>query len=331
MWFGAIGIFVAGGSVAMLWVMTSGTLSLFGTIEPAREHWVLSDVAARIEELYVTDGDSVYKNERLVRLRVPSAELEILDAVSVVASLEREAELSRRRHIQDSTDRERRTIVAATALEEAEAQLAEVLVDFQSGLGQRPSADTVGGTRVRRARAIVARSEAEFRHALAEAPQSLNIDSLFRVSMRSALDRLNAARQRSAGMIVASPADGVVILSPSSRVAGALVAAGERIARILDTSCWIVRANVPEAQLGSVHAGDSVKVRLPAHSDSTPLSGLIADVRMEELQENGEKRLAHRAIVRLSCGDPARRYIGVGMSAEILLVKPSRTKLPFFR
>lgn len=326
-WFSAVGLLVAGGSLAMLRVLTRDSLVISGTIEPLREYSIVASVSAHVEELYALDGAYVEANDKLVRLRVPSAEQEMLDAVSLLAGVEREMELSRRRHLQDSADSERRLAVATAQLEEAKARLVETLVDFGANSPDGTTVDSMGGTRLRQARALVAKSEAELRHAQGAKAISSSLDSLFLLSRRSAVERLQLARVKVTDVVVRSPFSGILVLSPTARSPDASVSAGERLGSVLDTSCWQVHANVPDAWIGSIHVGDSVRARILAHPDSTPISGVVADIRLQEVQEKLDKRLVLRARVQLDCLGASRRHIGPGLPVELRLPNSSGARL----
>lgn len=314
----------------MFFLMQHPVITLSGSVEPVHEHWILSEISARVESLYVRDGVMVQPNDPLVRLHVPMAELEVLDALTLTAALGREVELNRRRHIQDSIDQIRRLELAESQLDEAQARLAEVLVDYRFDSMRQAAIDSGGGTRVRQARALVDRSAAEVRHARSGLFQSTSMDSLFRVSLESAADRLRVAQHRSADLLIKAPRAGMVVWSPALLGVGVQVAAGERLGRILDTSCWTVRAIVPDERIGRVNVGDSAKIRLLAHPDSTPVPGFVAEVHVRELQEQGGGRLAHEAILRVACPDvPLRqRYWAPGLAAEALFAGSSKWRWP---
>jgi len=131
-------------------------------------------------------------------------------------------------------------------------------------------------------------------------------------------------------VVIRSPFSGTLILSPSVRSEGAFVSAGERIGSVLDTSCWQVLANIPGERLGSIRTGDSVGVRILAHPDSTPISGVVADIRLREIQDNNGVRLIFRATVQLTCAAASQPHIGPGLPIELRLLNPPRERLRMF-
>lgn len=336
-WLGIVALVGAGGYIA--WsslsaaVLPAGFASSNGRIE-ATEIDIAALSGGRVAQIFVQEGDTVGRGDRLVQMDIAQltaqrrqaeaqlrrAEIGVETAGSLVAQAEAQQDAAAAAVEQ-----------AQSVLETAEARLARSeQLALSNAISQQALEDTRAGTR--QARAGLAASRASF--AAAEAGVSSARAQV--IDAEAAVEAAKAAIEAIAAAIddatLTAPRDGRV----QYRVAqeGEIVAAGGRILNIVDLGDVYMTLFLPTSQAGRVQVGSEVRLVM----DAAPLYAIpaavsyVADVaqftpRTVETADEREKlmfrirarvdpELLAKYIQYVKTGLPGTAYVRIDPAAE---------------
>lgn len=254
-----------------------------GTVEARREAQLGFDMAGRLSDVLVDEGDRVKLGQELAHLAPEQYEAEVRTAASG-ASLARAA-LTRLQADQKRAE-------AALAFAESEEARARGLVSA----GSLPQRDLDLATeQLSLARAELARVEAQ----RAEAARNIDV-------AKGGVDLKRAIATRTA---LVSPFDGIVLRR--FRDPGDPVAVGATVLRVVATDDLWVRAWIDETALGQLHEGQPATVVFP-EDERTRWAGRIARIGRES------DRQTHELLVDIAV-DKLPPRVAVGQRADVLV------------
>jgi HlyD family secretion protein len=289
-----------------------------GTVE-ATDADLGFQVAGRVLEISVAEGDAVAAGDVLARLdaRELEAALEVARA-QVAAAEARLTELERGARPQEVVAAEAGVRAAATRAEEARSELERAASLFAGGAISRQALDrTEAALEV----AIATLEQAEEQLALVrEGPRAESIQA-----QRAAVAQARASVARAEAALdfaaITAPFDGIVSLR--HREPGEIITPGAPVLTILDPSDRWVRIYVREDQMGLVRLGQPAQIAADTYPDRTyggqvVFIGSEAEFTPRNVQTAEERiKLVYPVKVRIS-GDPGLE-LKPGVPADVTL------------
>ena len=220
-----------------------------GALEPVSERWITAAVQGTVEEVLVRAGQEVARGGEIVRLANPQFRRQLTQARLALA----EIEADHRRHAADATDR---GLAAEARLLEVQADRdeQELRLEAQAELRERNAVSEID-FRSQQIRTEQAKTRAEFeRRRFEELKGALRAGreaSEARVGARRAA--LDEAQAELASLIVTARVPGT--LRELFVEAGAHVAAGAQVARLVDTSSLLAVVRIPEFYASNLTPG----------------------------------------------------------------------------
>lgn len=309
-------------------------LTATGTIE-ATEIKVVAEVAGRLEELTVKEGDRVKKGQLVGRLDAEPYRIQAAQARAAVTAAQAaldEARAGARSQEIAAARREVERLAAQVAGAREQLALQEDALRrarrlFEAGaLAERDL--VTAETQVRVARYQVEGAEAQLEAARAR------LALLEAGSRKEAIDRLTAGLQQAeAGRSLAelnlaktrlvAPADGVVTGVNFSR--GELVRAGAEVVTLVDERDLWLDVYVPENRLDRVRVGQPVRIKVDAYPGRT-FPGRVAYIAPQaeftprNVQTSEDRvNLVFMVRVQVTGGQEALRP---GMPADVTFIPP---------
>ncbi len=263
----AVPLLVAGGAGA--WWFAGGS---YETTENANLHQarisVAPSIGGRVVHVGVTELQRVKKGDVLFQVDPEPYRLALAEAEAAVNGARLQVEQMKAAYLQ--------TKAQAVLAKEDAAYLAKEL-DRQQALEGRgvATASTLDDARHRAQQAneqaeVAALAINSARAALGGDPEA-ETDSHPKV--RAALSELDRARYNLSQTTVTAPTDGVIYQAASFRQ-GAMVAAGQAVFALVDTSDLWVDANFKETQLGSITVGQTAEVTFDM-APGRPFTGTV--------------------------------------------------------
>jgi HlyD family secretion protein len=289
-----------------------------GTVE-ATDADLGFQVAGRVLEISVAEGDAVAAGDVLARLdaRELEAALEVARA-QVAAAEARLTELERGARPQEVVAAEAGVRAAATRAEEARSELERAASLFAGGAISRQALDrTEAALEV----ATATLEQAEEQLALVrEGPRAESIQA-----QRAAVAQARASVARAEAALdfaaITAPFDGIVSLR--HREPGEIITPGAPVLTILDPSDRWVRIYVREDQMGLVRLGQPAQIAADTYPDRTyggqvVFIGSEAEFTPRNVQTAEERiKLVYPVKVRIS-GDPGLE-LKPGVPADVTL------------
>lgn len=273
-----------------------------------------------VAELYVREGDTVVKGQRLARLQAPDLEDELTDleaeldeARAALEQLEVQNLFSRNR-----AEREISRLQGEIGKAEAEVERQRRLVAL----------NTARASDLEAAEESLAKLEADLDEKRIELDESKTLAALNEAARAAQIGRLETRIHRLEADIesatVTSPLSGEVLETAGIlSVPGSAVSSGEKLFTIADRSSAIVDLEVPEQYAGLLEEGVHVALSI----GGTAMSGAIASVgKVATISSDG---LGATVTVKVVPEAPDRILPGSSVVAEIVLgVKQDALTLP---
>lgn len=217
-------------------------------------HMVLlsSRVAGQVMEVHAVENQRVAKGDVLVQLDPADFDVRVARARADL-----DAAHNRMAQAQAAADAALAQIrMAEVKLKHAEQELVRARELFESGVGSRTALDAATAVRDGAAASLHAAQQQERAERASlgnEAPER---------QAEAALREAELAREHS---VVTAPFDGVV--GRKSAEPGAIVAPGQPLLSLADSSEVWVTANFKETQITTMHPGDAAEIRVDAFPD----------------------------------------------------------------
>ncbi|NLF31759.1 MAG: efflux RND transporter periplasmic adaptor subunit [Planctomycetes bacterium] len=278
-----------------------------GTIEPQTHVSISARVSARVAQLPFQEGDRVAAGDVLVRL--DAADLEAALASADAHRAAQEAQIA----VQAAE-----IAVQQAQIEGVRAALEEARRDLERQRNLRTSGDT-SQSLVEQAQRRTDELDAQLR----AAEHTLRAAELRRAvlqhNLRAAEADIARARDALSYTTIASPIAGVVTRLNAKEgelvVTGTMNNPGTVIMEVADLSRMLLVAEVDEADIGAVAAGQEAQVRLQAYGDETFAGSVESIALAEEYSRDGTR---HYPVKILLDASERRIYCGLTGEAEIL-------------
>ena len=285
---------------------------------------VAPEVAGRIAALHVKDDAVVRKGDVLFEIERERYDLNLVQAVALVRSLEAEIDVTRRRVSSEKSgvgvaranaDAARARLVEATrTLQRLEPLLAERYVTPQAVDAARTAKDT---------------AESQLRGAELATQQTReavgDVNTLL-AQLDGARAAVGRAERDLRNTVVRAPFDGRIVGVTTS--VGQLVGPARALFTLIDTSQWYCEASFRETDLERIRTGERATVYVMIASDE-PLRGVVESVTSavgepENLGAAGVPpvardlnwvRISQRFPVRIAIEDPPEQLMRIGASA----------------
>ncbi|MGH7454213.1 MAG: HlyD family secretion protein, partial [bacterium] len=253
-----------------------------------------SQESGLIKEVLVRTGDTVSIGQTLVRL-------DSLPLESMLTQFRTELELKRIEHQRTKSLAKLEEHRHADLLTQARARLIKAKAAYRKSLAENGfsvssdsmlSAYAIGkhvGIDVVLADVLAAEADVHYNGAQAEllSVNKLNIEKQ-RVELEQSEKQIHTISERLRRLSINSPAAGIVLTEQIERLAGAYVREGELLLELANPEQWQATLYVKEQDIYRIHAGDVVKMEMPAfHSlDDDLLYGRVASVGVEPISPN---------------------------------------------
>jgi HlyD family secretion protein len=231
-------------------------VSASGTVQPVIEVKIAPEVSGEIRELLIEEGDSVAKNQMLVKIR-PDTWLSQLDRAEA------------------SLNQQKANVVSAEAsLSRAEASLTRAMQEYkrQESLHEQKVISEADWQLAQQNKAI---AENDYK----SAKQSLEAAGYI---VRSSEATVREARENVRLTSVAAPMNGIVSklsVKKGERVLGTAQMQGTEMLRIADLSKMEVRVNVNENDIVRVHLNDTTLIDVDAYAnDGKQFKGVVTNI-----------------------------------------------------
>jgi HlyD family secretion protein len=307
---------------------TPGELLASGTVE-ATEADVGAQLAGRIAEVLVHEGESVRRGQLLARLDDAElrARLAVAEAQAALARAQL-AEAERGPRAEEIAQARAAAAAAASRLEDAQRDVERARMLFDGGAISREALDkAVTLESVARAQRDQAN---EALRALEEGTRPERVAAA-RAALRQAEATIDQMEATIANAAATAPFDGVV--SVRHREPGEVVAAGLPIVSVMDPENRWVRIYVPEPAVGRISIGQQAAIFSDGHPDR-PFDGEVVFIASEaeftprNVQTAEERtKLVYAVKVRIT-GD-RERQLKPGLPVDVrLLASPERESSP---
>ena len=294
-------------------------VQLTGSVTSSQRARLGFEVAGRISELLVREGDTVARGDRLAVLDDSDQRASLLRAEAMAALAERELE----RALAGSRSEEIRRLAADLEVRKAEADLARKEVErgrelaatnviSQSQLDTLISQSSTAQARVASAQEQLAQAEAGTRKEELEIARA-------QLDLRRA--EVEIARNELAKTVLVAPSDGSIVRRLAAL--GDSIGAGSPVIEMVDLSAREIELEIPSRYGGQVGADAPVAITLDEFPDFRLRTQVDALVAAADVQSRN-----FRGIVRLDRGDDPELVLkpGVFVRARMGLV-PLRERL----
>lgn len=231
-------------------------VSASGTVQPVIEVKIAPEVSGEIRELLIEEGDSVGKNQMLVKIR-PDTWLSQLDRAEA------------------SLNQQKANVVSAeAALSRAEASLTRAMQEYkrQESLHDQKVISEADWQLAQQNKSI---AENDYK----SAKQSLEASKYI---VRSSEATVREARENVRLTSVAAPMHGIVSklsVKKGERVLGTAQMQGTEMLRIADLSKMEVRVNVNENDIVRVHLNDTTMIDVDAYAnEGKQFKGVVTNI-----------------------------------------------------
>ncbi|HMV10356.1 MAG TPA: efflux RND transporter periplasmic adaptor subunit [Cyclobacteriaceae bacterium] len=231
-------------------------VSASGTVQPVIEVKIAPEVSGEIRELLIEEGDSVGKNQMLVKIR-PDTWLSQLDRAEA------------------SLNQQKANVVSAeAALSRSEASLTRAMQEYkrQESLHDQKVISEADWQLAQQNKSI---AENDYK----SAKQSLEASKYI---VRSSEATVREARENVRLTSVAAPMHGIVSklsVKKGERVLGTAQMQGTEMLRIADLSKMEVRVNVNENDIVRVHLNDTTLIDVDAYAnDGKQFKGIVTNI-----------------------------------------------------
>ena len=254
---------------------SSDTILVTGTIE-ATEVDVSAEIAGRIVELSVEEGDRVIRGQLIAKIEASQIEAEVLHAEAVLQASRaglgdieagaRSEELERARSHME---------LAAASLELAEAEWRRAEMLFKGGVFSENELDTARASRdVARRQHETAAEELK----LLEAGSRPDQIEASRWQVKQAEAALKLAQVKLEKAEITAPIGGVVLIKGSER--GEVISPGVPIVTIANLDDMWVKIYINEVDIGRILLGQRAKVRVDSFPDRE-FAGNVSNISAE--------------------------------------------------
>ncbi len=244
------------------------------------------EVAGRVQDILVEEGDAVKKNQLLMRLDPAQSLAEIAQIEAQI----RQAELTIERR---TVDRD----AQAVKLKRNEALRAQGLIQA-SAYDDVVTQEEMAEVDLRTSREMLSQTQAQ----------------------------LKQARERLAKTEIRSPIDGKVtaifIKAGETAVPSVTSIAGSQLMQVADTTSVYAEINIDETDIARVKVGAQAKIVPAAFPDKT-LNGTVEQVAIWPRQAVGGQNKSYPVKVRLAANDQLTFHPGMSCRAEVLTQQAS--------
>lgn len=259
-----------------------------GDLEPKAEVQISAQVVARIEKLYVDQGDEVTAGQLIVELEDEDlqANLDLARATLKSAQARQtQAEIGLETARSGYRSDEARLVGAGAALDQARAEVGRVRELFDTGDEPQATLDSAEAAHTQAASSVQS-----FEASLEIAEQGIRRAQAEGLNAQASVDTANATIRRAnknlANTKIHSPLTGrVTVLNAQEGelvVIGTLNSPGSVIIEIADLSQMLVQARVDESSVASVRAGQIAQVYINAYPDE-PFAGVVQRIGLKRL------------------------------------------------
>lgn len=290
------------------------TINAAGGVEPKTKVSISARVSARIAELPFKEGEEVTKGNPDAHPPVPASMLVKLDSKDLEAAL-KQSEANYEAKTAQIEESRAHLAAQGASIEESKVLLADAQRDLkrqQQLLATQDVSQSQVDTAQTKVDQIRAQLDAAERNLEAE-----QADLIVQQHEREAAEaEIAAARDNLSYATILSPINGTVTRINAEAgemvVTGTMNNPGTVILEVADLSVMLVNAQIEEADIAKVHAGQKAKIRMQAYPDQI-FDGVVQTVALAETDEkDGTKD--YKAEILLNTGG---KRIPSGLSADV--------------